>query len=264
MGRTAVPFGNIPPLFAHRGCSTKAPENTLTAFRIAGEHGVPGIELDVQLCATGELVVFHDLDLSRIAGIPSLVAKLPFQELRSIDIGSWFAPAFGGERIPLLTEVFDLLGDSVFYDIEIKHRERHPIHNEKALTEIIRMRKLQQKCIVSSFNPFSLKALRRIAPEIRTALIYAVRPEVPKVLQKGQGQIITRCGILKPHFPQVTPAAMFRMKKLGRRLVLPWTVNDPDTARSLFKLGVDGIISDRAEELMYVRSSIQPPTTGKK
>ncbi len=253
MGYTAVPFGTIPPFFAHRGCSTKAPENTLTAFRMAGELGVPGIELDVQLCATGELVVFHDWDLSRIAGIPFLVTELPFWKLKSIDIGSWFAPAFGGERIPLLTEVLDLLGDAVFYDIEIKHRERRPIHTEKALAGIIRMRKLQHKCIVSSFNPFSLKALRRIAPEIRTALIYAVHQEVPKVLQRGQGQILTRCGIVKPHFPQVTPAAMFRLKKLGRRFVLPWTVNDTDTAGALFKLGVDGIISDRAEELMDVR-----------
>ena len=76
-----------PVLFAHRGCSYAAPENTLAAFQKAKEFGIPGIELDVRLCASGEMVVFHDDDFKRIFDREGTVEETSFEDLRKLDAG---------------------------------------------------------------------------------------------------------------------------------------------------------------------------------
>src|SRR5579863_8095472 len=91
-----------PLVIAHRGASADAPENTLAAFRLAREQGADAIELDVMRCATGEVVVFHDDDLQRYFGRPTLIRDLSFEDLRKLDVGR-------GEQIPTLDEVLKIL-----------------------------------------------------------------------------------------------------------------------------------------------------------
>ena len=102
-----------PLLFAHRGYSAKAPENTIAAFKLAWESGIPGVELDVHLCKSGEMVVFHDDDLERITGTAGTVESTDLETLKSLDAGN-------GERIPLLSEVFEAAPEHAYFDIEMK------------------------------------------------------------------------------------------------------------------------------------------------
>src|SRR5512133_799359 len=108
-----------PLVLGHRGASAEAPENTLAAFRLAMEQGADGFELDVRRCATGEVVIVHDEDLSRVAGAPLRVRDTPLAALRSFDVGAWKGEGFRGERIPLLSEVLEALPAAVV-NVELK------------------------------------------------------------------------------------------------------------------------------------------------
>ena len=97
-------------LFGHRGYSAIAPENTLAAFRSLIDHQIPGVELDVHLSRDGNVVVIHDGNLKRTTGKDSLVQECTAAQIRTLDAGLWFGEKFKGEKIPLLGEVFALLG----------------------------------------------------------------------------------------------------------------------------------------------------------
>src|SRR5512140_2434513 len=114
MATPTAPRGRGRPLvLGHRGASADAPENTLAAFRLALAQGADGVELDVWRCATGEVVVVHDEDLRRVAGLPVRVPDATLAELRAADVGAWKGEAFRGERVPLLEEVLSALPAAV-------------------------------------------------------------------------------------------------------------------------------------------------------
>ncbi len=89
-----------PILFAHRGASASAPENTLAAFRLAVRQGAPAIELDVKLSADGQVMVFHDPTVNRTTDGTGFVHRLPLAELRELDAGGKFDPRFRGNEFP--------------------------------------------------------------------------------------------------------------------------------------------------------------------
>ncbi len=242
----------IPPLFAHRGCSAAAPENTLAAFKLATDLGIPGIELDVRLARSGEVVVIHDGDLNRVAGIDVPVSAIDLPELKCVDVGGWFDPRFSGERVPLLDEVFDLIGGSVFLDIELKAARGDERRLAQAVADRIVSARLTAHCLVSSFNPLAVRHFARSCPHVPTAVIYADHPGLPRLMRHGFGCLATRCDIVKPHWKQTGRSTMIYHKTIRRRLVAAWTVNDESTARSLFARGVDAIISDVPETLLHL------------
>ncbi len=245
----------VPVVFGHRGCSADAPENTIAAFTLIQERGIGGVELDVHQCASGEIVVAHDHTLERTAGVPVDIRLTPWGELQHHDVGGWFGPAFAGERLPLLADVFSLLADSVLYDIEIKHepravRRRHAHGTEREVIALISRHGLEDRCIISSFDPFALRRAERIAPEIPRAIIYAPDPLLPFFLRNGQGAGVGRATILKPR-EDVAAAALARAAGPtgpdtdNPAPVIPWTVDAPDRAGALVRAGVAGIISNR-------------------
>ena len=107
-------------IVAHRGASVDAPENTMAAFRRAWELGAEAIELDVRLSRDGAVVVIHDEDTRRTAGVDKLVSEQTLAELRALDAGSWRGPTFRGERIPTLAEVLAALPPGRTVHVEIK------------------------------------------------------------------------------------------------------------------------------------------------
>ena len=236
---------STPLLFAHRGYSSRAPENTMAAFDLAAKENIPGIELDVHICRSGELIVHHDFSLKRTAGVESRVEDTTLKDLRSMDAGSHFSPAFTGEKIPLLSEVFEKFHSTqLYFDVEIKEKTMAGDLLTRALASAIREAGMEERCIVSSFNPFSLAGFRRLAPEIPTALIYSRHREVPFLFRRGGGRLLCGAALLKPHHSLVTPLSLFLDRDIQRYGVLPWTVDDPDRARVLLDMGVNGIISN--------------------
>lgn len=221
--------GEPPRIIAHRGYSAKHPENSMAAFRAAVEAGAGGIELDIHLSATGEAVVFHDFSLERLHGDPRRLVELSSSELAS----------FG---IPLLEELFATFSDRIFYDVEIKSRRHGPTGAEEEAVRLVRQYGLVERVLISSFNPHALRAVASAGPEIPRGIIYAKERDLPYLLRRGWGRYAVRVAALKPRYDQVTQRMMRRFGK--RYAVLPWTVDDPEEARRLHRLGVDGIITN--------------------
>lgn len=239
-----------PYILAHRGYSSVAPENTLPAFEEALNRNVPGIELDIHLCRSGELIVTHDDNLKRVTGVDALVEDQNFSDIKELDAGGWKAPKYAGEKIPLLQDVFDLLGNKVYYDIEIKSRAIKKTGIEEKLKSLIMEYKLEERCIVSSFNPMPLKFFKEMSANIPTAIIYSDSDGVPWYLRNGQGRWIASADILKPGHKKVKKGFNFWNKISGDRTVISWTVDDPGEASRLIAAGVSGIISNDPEALL--------------
>ena len=242
-----------PMVIGHRGYSSLAPENTLAAFELIRAHGIEAVELDVHRCATGEIVVAHDDTLERTAGVSRAIGDTPFDELREYDVGGFFDPRFAGERVPLLEEVLELLGTNCFFDVEIKHyasralRPR-PATVEAATVELIRRHGMVGRCIVSSFDPLVLRRVRLLAPEIPVAAIYASSAEMPYLLRRAGGRAVSGATVMKPHHASATVRHIRGQHRRGR-LVMPWTVDDPELALELAARGADAIITNRPGEI---------------
>jgi glycerophosphoryl diester phosphodiesterase len=239
-------------LLGHRGYSALAPENTLAAFSLLLEHSIPGVELDVRLSRDGKVVVIHDDSVQRVTGVEAKVRDLTSAELGVLDAGSWFDETFRGEGIPLLDEVFELLGDSLYYDIEIKWKDRDSGGLEEAVVERIRSHDLTDRCLISSFNPYCIRRIQTIAPGIPTAHIYARHRDVPLLLRRGQAGLVIPTPLVKPRSAQITPLSAFLLRRLLGRQILAWTVDDPGEATRLVHLGVRGIISNHPSRIKAV------------
>ena len=265
MSRLALlPDRPRPLIFAHRGCSSLAPENTMAAFRRAREIGAPGIELDIHICRTGELVVAHDDTFLRTApeganGRGRPIEELDFEEIRELDVG---APGFAGEHPPLLEQVLEEFCPGMYIDIELKTRKTGNDPLPARTADLLRRLgdRVSGSVTVSSFNPYGILAFKNICPRVPTAIIWSADKGVPLPLRRGFGRFIARCDYLKPVHSQVTGFSRFRFSTLEGRPLVPWTVDDPQLARGLVAKGCAGIISNRPQDLLSqgIRPREQP------
>ena len=154
-----------PVVVAHRGTSAVRPENTLAAFECAKAMGAKGIEFDVQATADGALVVHHDYRLDRTTSGSGLVFERDLSYVRSLDAGSWFGAAFGGERVPLLDEVLAI--DDLEFELELKG------FGAQLLTDVlaaVRAFGALRRTEFTSWNIPMLLALKDRCPEARLGL----------------------------------------------------------------------------------------------
>ncbi|MDL2228650.1 glycerophosphodiester phosphodiesterase [Treponema sp. OttesenSCG-928-L16] len=249
-----LPDRQRPLVFAHRGCSSLAPENTMAAFKKAREFGCPGIELDVHCCASGELVVAHDDSFGRTAGDPRYIEALSLAEIRAIDVGSRFDPEFSGETAPLLSEVLEEFLPDMYIDIEMKTGKTRGDPLPKALADLL-VRfgdRAAENVSVSSFNPIALRTFKKYAPRIPSAAIWSIAAEVPFVLRRGLGRYIAGCDYCKPVYSRIHKFNVFIMKRLEKRPLIAWTVDDPVLAQDLLRLGCEGIITNRPQDMCFL------------
>ncbi len=239
-------------LFGHRGYSALAPENTLAAFTVLLEHKIPGVELDVQLTRDGRVVVIHDENVKRVTGLDALVQDCSARELRKLDAGVWFNETFRGQRIPLLDEVFELLGDKVYCDVELKWGQRRSCGLEEAVIERIHSHKLEDRCLISSFNPYCIRRAQKIAPDIPTAHIYSRHSSIPFLLRHGEARIAIPTPFMKPWSNQVSLFSSFLIRRVLKSQILTWTVDEPEEATHLIHLGVRGLISNHPGKIKSV------------
>lgn len=245
-----------PLVFAHRGLSSIRPENTFSSFQAAREAGIPGIELDVHLTADGRLAVFHDDTTGRItgegAGKGLGLETTDYPSLTALDLGSWKGPEFAGQRMLLLEEVFEEFGRDLYIDIEIKSRTTADRGLEALIVAAIRKAKMEGRCLVSSFNPFSLRRFKALCPTVPTAIIWSDSAELYWFLRKGEGRWIGGVDALKPESVLVRDG---RLAGAWRRPILPWTVDSEAEAGRILAAGALGIISNRPQELSAWRTS---------
>lgn len=228
-----------PVIIAHRGACKLAPENTMAAFTKALELGAGGIETDVHLSADGHLVIIHDEQVDRTSNGKGLVKSMTLEQLKALDFGSWFSPAFKGERIPELDDLLQLLSNwDGLLNIELKNGPVFYPGIEQAVASAVRKYKLTNRTIISSFNHYSLVEIRRIDPEIKIAPLYMAGLYEPWEYARRMGATA-----IHPLFYNIVPEVM-RGCKLNNIMVNPFTVDQPDQIKAMAAAGVDGIITN--------------------
>jgi len=152
----------------HRGAPSISLENTLDSFQKAIEAGMDGVELDVQFSADKKLVVYHNWWLETKSGKSELIQNLSYSDMRKISING-----NKKNKIPLFTDVLDILNKKCIINIEIKSTQIFNTNIEKNVLELVKAYGIDKKCIISSFNPFILRRVKKNDPKIITAFLWS-------------------------------------------------------------------------------------------
>lgn len=235
-------------IFAHRGASGEAPENTLEAFRLAMNQGAEGIELDVQLTKDGEVVVIHDESIDRVSDGTGLVRDYTLEELRKFSFHNHME-VYQGVNISTLQEVLQLVKASTMeVNIELKTGIFWYEGIENKTMDIVKNMGMQERVIYSSFNHYSIQKVRELDKEAQTAYLYSdVILDVENYAK--------RTGVLGIH-PALYHMGMSdfrkRYKDSGLK-VRVWTVNEARYIRMLLKEGIEAIITNYPAKALRIR-----------
>jgi glycerophosphoryl diester phosphodiesterase len=240
-----------PVIFAHRGASAHAPENTLAAFELALAQQADAIELDAKLSADGQVVVIHDATLDRTTDGRGRVMDLTFSQLRALDAGSFFSEQFRGEKIPALEEVFEAVGKRTFINVELTNYATPGDGLVESVCELVKKCGMQQRVLFSSFLALNLSKARAYLPDVPRGLL--ALKGFPGAWARSFGSAFGRYQALHPHLTDVSRQQVQRVHRLNRRIHI-WTVNAVEDMRRLFRWGVDGIFTDDPLLALQVRS----------
>ena len=229
---------------AHRGSSSGAPENTMAALEKAVEEMADRAEIDVQETADGVIVLCHDTSLKRVAGVNKKVSDLTLEQIKKLDVGSWFSSEYQGEQIPTLEEVMEYAKGKIDLNIEIKNLGNSSELPEKVI-ELVEKHEMQEQCVITSTNRFYLKRVKAVNPEIRTGYIISAA--------YGNFYSDEFIDLISIRSSFVTERMIESAHKAGKA-VHAWTVNGKVEMERLKQLGVDDMITDRpvlAREILY-------------
>ncbi len=217
-------------------------ENTLEAFEQARRQGARAIELDVRTCAGGDVVVYHDETLDRMTGARDArrVSDVPWDDLRRVDL-------LGGGSIPRLSDVLAWArANGVGVNVEMKHDVPHRSRLARATASAIRASGAD--VLLSSFDPLLLALAAGLAPSVPRALLtHRTQGRWADWLQEMARPSLVRA--LHLERTQAQAGALARYGRRGLRVGV-WTVNDPDEAQALVRLGVASIITDRPGDVL--------------
>ena len=234
--------------FAHRGFSGQYPENTMTAFEKALEAGCEGIEMDVHLTKDNKIVIIHDEKTDRTSNIKGYVKDMTYEELKKADFSYIYSDKAGLCRIPTLREYFDLVKDKdIITNIELKTGIFEYPGIEKAVYDMIKKYKLEEKILISSFNHNSVMRMKAIAPELKYGFL-------SETWILNTGEYLNRYDIeaYHPDFHMLTDTEVHDLRAHNIK-INTWTVNEPDDIQHMIDIRTEGIISnypDRVKKLL--------------
>lgn len=240
-----------PRVLAHRGLALEAPENTLLAFAYAIALGVSHLETDVHASADGVAMIAHDTDLSRVAGRPQRVGDLTVAELGRLDLGE-------AQHMPTLAEALSAFPEARF-NIDLKSAEA-----VTPTVDAIRTARAEDRVLLTSFSERRRRAALAQLPGVATS---ASGPRFAAALLASvvRGGPIVRAALRGLHAVQiptraigldtVTPARIRAFHAAGVEVHV-WTINDEVEMRRLLGLGVDGIVTDRADLAVSVVAAL--------
>lgn len=237
----------IPPaIIAHRAGASFAPENTIAALEQAMRDGSLIAEIDVQQLCDGTLIVMHDSNFLRTAGVDKNVWETNLDELAEFEVGTAFSDAYAGEGIPTLEQMLQCAGSRIVLMIELKYTG-HEKNLEAGVLSLLREYQMEKSCIIGSMNQELLKGIKELDENISTVFIthsltdeqcwldYVDSYSVEAVNLKSE-QIEIIHGQDKP--------------------VYGWTVNNWETMGRALAYGVDGIVTDNVYlAQLYLRNN---------
>ncbi len=226
-------------VFAHRGASAYAPQNTMPAFRKALELGATGVELDVQLTSDGVPVVIHDFVLDTTTDQTGFIHTARWKDLQRADAGVKYGEDFKGTPIPALEEVLALIPSDVCLNVEIKSLSFVDEDTAGTVSKLLNQAG-DRDLLVSSFNHRSLKRFQELSPEIPVGILCG------DDLIDFSGYV-ERSGLkpysLHPEASYLSPAYVEEAHKKGWK-VFSYTINTKEQAGLASQLGIDGVFSD--------------------
>lgn len=257
----------------HRGARALYPENSLPGFLYALKLGIKTLELDLGVTKDNVVVIYHDQMINpefcryldgREAPKNIPLRSLTFNQVKEFDCGALGNKRFPNQRIipqtqiPSLEEFFETIlsqehpnAQKVWFNIETKshpdqpHLQPTPEKFISLILEQVDQYNLEERVIIQSFDHRTLKVLKKIRPQIKTAALFYERPT---------GSLITATkeaagDILSPYYQWVSKEDVVMLRDAGIP-VIPWTANDELTWAKLIEIGVDGIITDDPQGLI--------------
>lgn len=225
---------------AHRGYCADAPENTLSAYRLAKRKGFTYVECDVSFTSDGVAVLLHDNTVDRTSDGTGNIKEMTFEEVRALDFGSWKDAAYTGERIPTFEEFMILCKRLCLHPyIELKDGTEAQV---KGLVETVKLCGMKGKVTWISFVADFLWWVKAVDPKARLGLVVsAVSNEtITKVRQKmdsGENEVFVDCAVDNATAEAVTICADADIP------LEVWTVDNEDTIRGLYPY-VSGVTSN--------------------
>jgi glycerophosphoryl diester phosphodiesterase len=241
-----------PLIVAHRGGAALAPENTIVAVRNAVRLGVDTIEIDVLPSRDGQLVVHHDEQLTRTAGVNRNVWDLDVRELQSLDVGRWFAREHAGERVPTLEEVAAELPSGMRLIVDMKHGDERFPGIARRVADFARALGTERFSMLSIRHDFALR-VAEMAPGVRPLLVY----RAPLATEAD-------LAMLDPLPPEAGIAASLRAlsvamlvrTRAAHRTLYTYNPTTPLELRVALTIGVDGVITDRPDLALELRRDV--------
>lgn len=239
-----------PKIYGHRGSRTRRPENTMLSYRLAYEEGADGIELDIRTTADGEIVISHDDNLKRCAGIDMNISDLTWEVLSAIPVHcpDKFGDTFKNTAfVPRLVEVFDWLkNNDCLLNIEVKQQSNREYgYIEKKTLDMLEEYGLKDRVIFSSFDEYILIKLKELDPTAKTCWLFSYPMVDAAKRAKEQG-----CMAINPKTTCVEQYDdLEKAVELGIGCNV-WTVNDLHVAQRLAAKGATGIITDLPKEVV--------------
>ncbi|RLC16436.1 MAG: glycerophosphodiester phosphodiesterase [Deltaproteobacteria bacterium] len=220
-------------ILAHRGAAGKAPENTIASIRQAIKDGTDWIEIDVQESRDGAVVVIHDSDFMKLAGVNMKVGDGSLKQIQKIDVGSWFAPEFFNERVPTLAEVLKEARGKSHVLIELKYYG-YDQQLEQRVVDVVERLDMVDEVAIMSLKYDGIKKFRALRPDWSVGLLSS------KAIGKLSDLNVDFIAI---NMATAKPGLIRRIHKAGKQ-VFVWTVNDQVSMLRMISFGVDGLITD--------------------
>ena len=233
---------------AHRGASYDAPENTLSAFKLAWEQGANAFEGDFYLTADGQVICGHDKDAKRVAGSPLVMEKSTAEQLRALDVGSWKGEKWKGERMPTLKEVLEVVGDGrIFVEIKSGPAIVAPILKELSESGIP-----EEQILIICFNEKVIAECERLAPQLKTHWLTGYKKQKDGTWSPSVEEVITKLKASRADgfgtqavTEHVDAKFLAKLADEGYEEFHVWTVDDAEVAKHYQKLGAWGITTNR-------------------
>lgn len=239
-----------PRIVAHRGGGKLAPENTVEAIDVGARLGLKMIEVDAKLSDDGVVFLLHDDRLDRTSNGTGEAGALRYEQLRALDAGSWFGPAFAGAKLPTLDEMAQRCRTHhLAANIEIKPSMGRDAETGRVVAlEAARLwgsdhdvGAMQPMPLLSSFSYAALEAAAAAAGHLPRGMLYSTVPPDWREQAHALGSVS-----LHANHANLTEALVADIKASGLR-ILAYTVNEPERARLLAAWGVDAICTDRID-----------------
>ncbi len=223
-------------IIAHRGDHTDVPENTIEAGRRALEHGATALEADIRMCASGELLLFHDKSLLHHFGEKKLISFTSYNELKHYKYKqNGFGRTIGIQTLEAYLEEFK---GTVPLILDIKSYYANNLKLVRALIKTINDFNVIPQIWVSAFDPSTLAIFKLLQPEIRTGFLFRHFPRACQYID-----IFLKSDAWHPHHSVISDTFIAQAKKRNKQLFV-WTVNRMEDYNRLAKYSLDGIITD--------------------